>query len=101
MFIKVHRLIVVVRVVACASLFDHFSDFLFQTLQHSVPKAAPELAADPSTPPASIRKVHWQYNSSVLATSLPIETTAPIVTVLDDGEPKKREAAQIIFHRWP
>ena len=56
-------------------------------------KAAHQLAAAPSTRPVGNSKVPpTVFNSSILTTSLPTETTAAVVTVPDFAGPKKREA---------
>ena len=74
----------------------------FQLRDHPMPKAAPKLTAAPSTPPASISKAPFEVPSpSLPSTSLPIEITAPTVTVTDDGGPKSREAEAIISNEWP
>ena len=70
---------------------------LFQLREHSMPKAAPKMAAAPSTPPASNSKAPFAVPSpSLPSTSLPIEITAATVTVPDYGGPRRREAEAIV-----
>ena len=76
---------------------------LIQLQEHSMPRAAPKLAAAPSTPPASIPKAPMAVPTSPFATtSFPIERTDSTVTVPDYGGPKKKkEAEAIIIDKWP
>ena len=69
----------------------------FHLKEYSTP-GAPNLAAAPSTPPATISKAPTAVpNSSVLAISLPIESTDVALTVPDHGGPNTREADAIMI----
>ena len=66
---------------------------LFRQKGHSMPKAAPTLAAAPSTSPASNSNIPVAvHNFSVPTISLPIWSTGATVTVHDDGGPKKERS---------
>ena len=57
---------------------------LFHLREQSMPKAAPKLAAAPSTPPASISRAPTTGpNTSISTTTFPIESTDSTVTVPD------------------
>ena len=74
----------------------------FQLRAHSMPKAATKLPAASSTPPASNSKAPIAVPCpSLPSTSLPIEITAPILTVPDYGGNNRREAEAIISNEWP
>ena len=75
---------------------------LFHRKEHSAPKAVPKWTAAPSTPPASNSKDPLAVpDASFFTTSLPTETTAPTVAVLDYGVHQQREAEQVTLHKWP
>ena len=69
---------------------------LFQQTERSVPKAAPKLAAAPSTPPASNSEAPQAVpNTSILTTALLAGTTNPTVAVFDGGGSQEREAEHV------
>ena len=69
-----------------------------QIFRYDVPKAAPKLAAAPSTPPAgNLKDPPTVPNTSTPTTTLPTETTAPTVTIPDYGGHKKKKPNTLLM----
>ena len=69
-----------------------------QIFRYDVPKAAPKLAAAPSTPPAgNLKDPPTVPNTSTPTTTLPTETTAPTITIPDYGGHQKKKPNTLLM----